>query len=270
MQANITNEDILKVPLRIHIAPVGFEIDRIVLPVKMMKAEKVILIENDSVIDQGGKFYTEVKKELAKVNIEVEVERRSIFNLESNMNLFTDLINRYKDNQISINISSGSKIQALAAFISAMSAKSQGILVTTYYIEPDQYTDNPPREPISKGCKNIIPLPIFPLYTPSNEIRGAMQLLKNRSYSKLELAIELSKRGIFTETFLDSSRTHPRDDKARMSLQNLVENKVIEPMIRDKYATTERVGRKIKVTLTRLGEEATHLFMTGSSHQNLK
>ena len=34
--------------LRVHIAPVGFEIDRIVIPIKKMKADRVWLLVHDS------------------------------------------------------------------------------------------------------------------------------------------------------------------------------------------------------------------------------
>ena len=48
---NLTN-------LRIHIAPVGYEIDRVVLPAKKMRADKVFLLvhENPS-DDKATKFY---------------------------------------------------------------------------------------------------------------------------------------------------------------------------------------------------------------------
>ena len=63
---NLTN-------LRIHIAPVGYEIDRIVLPAKKMKADKVFLLvhENPSE-DKATKFYDSIDKKLQKLNIETE------------------------------------------------------------------------------------------------------------------------------------------------------------------------------------------------------
>ena len=49
--------------------------------------------------------------------------------------------------------------------------------------------------------------------------------------------------------------------KARITLQNSVENRVIQPMLKDKYATTEKIGRKVKITLTKFGEDASNLFL---------
>ena len=48
---------------RIHIAPVGFEIDRIVLPAEEMKADLVYLVIHDNLAnDKAKKYHTEIQK----------------------------------------------------------------------------------------------------------------------------------------------------------------------------------------------------------------
>ena len=61
--------------LRVHIAPVGYEIDRIVLPAKKLRADRVILLvhENPSE-DKATKFYEKISEQLEKLNIEVAIE----------------------------------------------------------------------------------------------------------------------------------------------------------------------------------------------------
>ena len=44
-----TMKDIVN--LRIHIAPVGFEIDRIIIPAVRMKADKVWLVAHDAIAE---------------------------------------------------------------------------------------------------------------------------------------------------------------------------------------------------------------------------
>lgn len=257
----MTEPEMPPIPLRIHIVPVGFEVDRIVIPAKKMRAEKVIMIANELSQDKASKFYKRVDEELKGAGIPTEMIRKSFFRLKDNIELFSGLINQYKDQHLSINISSGSKIQALAAFISVMAAKSQGIQVSTYYVEPEKYAEDPPKNPISQGCKNVLELPIFPLYTPSREIQYSVTLLTKRPYYKLELAIELAKAGIFSKNLINPEHMKPIDEKARISLQNSVEIKVIQPMIRDKYAITEKVGRKVRITLSQFGKDASNLFL---------
>jgi hypothetical protein len=260
METIITNITTPNVPLRTHIAPVGFEVDRIVLPAIKMRAERVILVVNESSQDKAERFYKEVRKSLENARITTEIVKVPFFNLMENIKLYTELIKNNRDQQLSLNISSGSKIQALAGFIAAMSAKSQGIFVITYYVEPDKYTEDPPESPISRGCKRVDDLPIFPLHTPSREIQHAMVLLSRKSYYKLELAIELAKTNLLTKNLIGEDGK-PIDEKARISLQNLVDNRILQPMVHDKYATAEKVGRKVKITLTDFGREASNLYL---------
>lgn len=260
-----TIEDAPHARIRVHIAPIGFEEDRILLPVKKLRAEKVILISNELAYEKAKKFYDVVRKQLELANIDVELRRAPIFQLEQSMKLFSDIISEYKEEQLFINISSGSKIQALAGYISAMAAKAEGIQVTLYYVEPEKYTEDPPKNPISHGCKRILPLPIFPLLSPSKEIQYAISLLKVKPYSKLELAIGLAKQGYFSKDLLAGEETKPKNEKARVSLQNTVDSRIVQPLLREKYATTDKVGRRIMISLTNLGEEASHLYGDVSS-----
>jgi len=68
---NLTN-------LRVHIAPVGFEIDRIVIPAKNMKADKVwLLIHENPSEDKAGPFVEKIKKQLKKEKIDVVIEHHN-------------------------------------------------------------------------------------------------------------------------------------------------------------------------------------------------
>ena len=62
------------VNLRIHIAPVGFEIDRIIIPATTQKADKVWLIAHDNVAeDRAVKYREKIEKELEQNGIKTEV-----------------------------------------------------------------------------------------------------------------------------------------------------------------------------------------------------
>ena len=57
--------------LRVHIAPVGFEVDRIVLPAIDMKADRVWLITHDKPKgDEGSKFIKLIQGKLKEARIE--------------------------------------------------------------------------------------------------------------------------------------------------------------------------------------------------------
>jgi len=58
--------------LRVHIAPVGYEIDRIVLPAKEMKADKVwLLIHDKPNEDKALSFIDRIEKKLKRRNLVV-------------------------------------------------------------------------------------------------------------------------------------------------------------------------------------------------------
>ena len=62
-----------KLKLRVHIAPVGFEIDRILIPAKKMRADKVWLIGHSNLSeDKARPFLDKIRKALEKNNIEVQ------------------------------------------------------------------------------------------------------------------------------------------------------------------------------------------------------
>ena len=58
---------------RIHIAPIGFEIDRVVLPAVEMKADLVYLMVHDNLsTDKAQKYHEEIQKQLKKKKIKTE------------------------------------------------------------------------------------------------------------------------------------------------------------------------------------------------------
>jgi len=62
------------IKLRVHIAPLGFEIDRVVIPAIQMKADKVYLLRHDNHSeDMTGPYREKIIKKLEKKNIEVKI-----------------------------------------------------------------------------------------------------------------------------------------------------------------------------------------------------
>jgi len=60
--------------LRVHIAPVGFEIDRVVVPAAKMKADLVYLVVDRNIAtDKSTKFQTEIIKKLKRKKIDSKV-----------------------------------------------------------------------------------------------------------------------------------------------------------------------------------------------------
>ena len=250
------------VPRRLHIVPVGFEVERVVLPAGALKAERVILLANPPKEDKAGKFREAVKLGLEERGIEVDVLRARIFDLGQTLDLMVRILRENSRDRLSINISAGSKIQALAGCLSAMILRAEGIEVTVYYAEPKRYRENPPRTPLSFGLKQVIEVPPITLPTPPEEVKLAMQLLTKRNYHKLELALALATRGHLNPSRVGNDGA-PVDDKARVSLQIAVDQKIVQPLLRAGYARAQRDGKKVTVSPTESGRMATSLLTAG-------
>jgi hypothetical protein len=265
MATNVTQPGRTKVPhvpLRVHIVPMGFEEDRIVLAAVALKAERVIILANAEELDKAGKFREKVIKRLDTARVKCEVQRAPIFQLEETMNTFVRLLRKNREHRLFVNISAGSKVQALAGLLAAMVVRAEGIEAVVYYVEPLKYTDDPPKTPISSGMRQIFEIPALTLPTPPAVAKSAVQLISKRGYSKLELAIALAKQGHLDPEKLTRSG-EPRDERARVGLQTAVDHWVIEPLLAQGYILTQKKGRKVIVTLTEVGRQASKLFGAG-------
>jgi len=106
--------------LRIHIAPVGFEIDRVVIPAIKERADKVwLLIHDMATEDKAGPYMEKIEKELKKNNIKYEVAKADRLDLFKIIKSVKEIILKEKVNDIYVNVASGSKIQAIACMMAS-------------------------------------------------------------------------------------------------------------------------------------------------------
>ena len=107
--------------LRVHIAPVGFEIDRIVIPAKKMRADKVWLIAHSNLSeDKARPFLDKIKKTLEKNNIEVKENSADRYRLFDIVRVVKEIILEDRQHDIYLNVASGSKIHAVGLMMATM------------------------------------------------------------------------------------------------------------------------------------------------------
>ncbi len=59
---------------RVHIVPLGFEVDRITIPLKQTKDDKLWLLAHDNRSkDLSGSYLEKIKKECKKIGVEVQM-----------------------------------------------------------------------------------------------------------------------------------------------------------------------------------------------------
>jgi len=147
--------------LRVHVAPVGFEVDRIVLPAIEKKADRVwLIIHHNPSVDEGHQFVKSIRDMLKQARIEclqTEADRVELFDILRALRI---IILKEKGNSILVNVSMGSKSQAIAS----MMAK-----------EEKQETE---------GLKQIIGLPEYKIEIPSDKLIRCLDLINRKSDGK--------------------------------------------------------------------------------------
>ncbi len=243
---------------RIHIAPVGFEVDRVVQPILRMRGELAYIVANLPAEDQASTFRTEVLRQLKARRVKTKVCHAEIFDLYTTIRLILHLLRRHRQEDSFVNVSSGSKVQAIAGLIAAMLAQHEGISVTPYYAEAEAYVP-PAGKPISEGCTNIREMPRLHLQTPSSDLIVALEILGEKPMTKSALAIRLAKRAILDSSKLAEDGT-PKDESSRVSLQVAADQRVIRRLLEWDFASVKRSGNKAIVTLTDDGRAASSLY----------
>ena len=243
---NLTN-------LRIHIAPVGYEIDRVVLPAKEMKADKVFLLvhENPSE-DKATKFYDNVVKKLQKLNIETEKVYHNRLNLFQIIKSVKQLIESQSDDSIYVNLASGSKIQSVGCMMACQMFNDKEN-VSPYYVEAKEYTGFS-GEAISKGIKEIQGVPTFEIQKPDSKLIQALKIIKENDgkLSKKEMA------RLSVENNLISVNA---ENESQATFASLDQN-IISPLEKKwGFIEVEKIGRTRWIKITNEGVNASEFLI---------
>ena len=108
--------------LRIHIAAVGYDFVRVTDPLIKSKADRVYFILHES--DRGqSKFLEHIKNELKKKlpSIKTREYYLDIWDLYSCIQKYKKIISKENGNHIFVNVSTGTKITAIAGMLACMS-----------------------------------------------------------------------------------------------------------------------------------------------------
>jgi Family of unknown function (DUF6293) len=258
--------------LRVHVAPVGFEVDRIVLPAVEMKADRVWLItHNNPSIDEGHQFVNSIRDKLKQARIEclqMEADRVELFDILRALRI---IILKEKGNSILVNVSVGSKIQAIASMMACMMFKDIA-MVKPYYVVPERYTSSLAKEEKqeTEGLKQIIGLPEYKIEIPSDKLIRCLDLINRKSdgkkgVSKRELKDSAIESGLIQE---DEKRiTERRRTKEQYSEQAAymsLNKNLIEPLQKYwRFITETKVGTHHIISLTDEGKNALHFLSAG-------
>lgn len=235
--------------LRVHIAPVGFEVDRVVLPAIEMKADRIWLLVHDDPDDRAKAFEDKIRRRFEESGVaveEVQTDRKDVFKI---LRAVKEIIERERQNDIYVNSSSGSKIQVIACMMACMMFDTENNL-TSYYAEPEEYPGGG-KEQQSTGLKDIIELPRYQIFVPEKELVDALKIVRENGgkISKKEMASIAEKEKIIS--------VNAREENSNQAAFASLDKNIIQPLVdRWHFVEVEKIGRTRWIKLTREGNDA--------------
>jgi hypothetical protein len=246
--------------LRIHIAPIGFEIDRIVIPAITMKADRVWLIShNKPGEDEGQAFQKEVSKQLMEAKIESKIEGAERTDLFDTLRALRKIILAERKHSILVNVSVGSKIQSIACTMACMMFKDI-VKIKPYYAAPEKYTYTP-KEQETAGVKQIMTLPDYKIELPSNDLIKCLDIINKKKFGRVSKK-ELRDKGLEADLIhVESSKNI--EQSAYMALNK----NLIEPLLIWNFIAIEKKGRSHVISITNDGQNVLR-FLSDEVHNN--
>jgi Family of unknown function (DUF6293) len=248
--------------LRVHVAPVGFEVDRIAIPAIRMKADRVWLItHNNPIVDKGHQFVAAIQEELKQARIEclqMEADRTELFHTLRALRI---IILKEKGNSILVNVSVGSKIQAIASMMACMMFKDIA-MIKPYYVVPEKYTSPVKQE--TEGVEKVIPMPEYKIELPDDKLIKCMAIINQRTNGEItkhdlkDLAKERNLIHVAEKKIPGNKRIKKEysDQSDYMSLNKTL----IEPLRNWRFITETKIGTNHIISLTDEGKHALHFL----------
>ncbi|MEY7852113.1 DUF6293 family protein [Natrarchaeobius sp. A-rgal3] len=236
--------DRISVPDRVHLMPVGYERDRLVLPAIELGADRVVLLEPER--DEAREYGDAVRERLEDADVPHETVPCDIFDLYDSIGTVAELATAFDDEDVFVNVASGSKVTAIGAAIACMVTDA-----TPYYVRAERYGEE--ADSVSEGVEAIYELPTYPIDRPSREhVAMLAHLAESDPVSKKRLIAFAEARELpFIADY---------DGDGEKGKYRLLERHVLEPLCEREYVIVEDVGRRRRVSITDSGREALRAF----------
>jgi len=244
------------VNLRIHIAPVAFEVDRVVIPAVRMKADKVWLVAHEDVAkDKSIKYRQKIERQLEKKGIKTEVVFANRLRLFPIIKAVTEIIFKERKNDIYVNVATGSKIHAIGCMMACMLFDDRE-KIHPFYAQAEQYPEYEGSLQQTYGVAEIHSLPTYRIGTPKRELLEAMKIIKDAGgrIQKKKMAEEAEKRKIIIVNAKKQNFTQAR-------FASLDKN-IVQPLVDTwGFVEVEKIGRNRWLKLTDDGNYASEFLL---------
>lgn len=239
--------------LRVHISPVGFDTaERVTGPLLEHRADRAYLVSR-SKNDPAAEMMKQVRKILEKhPHIEVHDVYVNIWDLYSCLEKFREIFEKERENHIHVNVSTGSKVIAIAGMLACMLWKG-----SPYYAKLNYEEGGAGVSADKRKVSETQFLPVYQINMPSPESLQVLSIIDSAggSMSKKDLIVELQSLRVIPVYLPSQPRSAPH---SRLRA-------IIDPLqIHWQFIEVKSRGRRSIVTLTGQGRSALRIFGTGT------
>lgn len=247
----------LWVPKQIHIAPMGYEYDRIVRPITEYDADYAILIDYRP-DDAGPKesidrpdYHDDVRGDIHEAGIEVEVLTCDIFDLYSSLGMIAELAAKFQDHNVYVNLASGSKVTAIGGMIACMATNA-----IPYYVSAESYAGGM-ESPVAEEASEPEELPKYHIEPPERQHIAVLDyVLKNEPVTKQDLiAFGREENLPFIARYDDEGVQNPMRGYYRR-----LDSQIVEPLTDRAYIEVAAHSKYRYVSITESGKNTLQAF----------
>lgn len=236
----------LEVPSRIHIAPLGYEIERVVEPCRRLGTDRLVLLEHSVESEKSKRIKNELLLELEESGVCVQRDSIDIFDFYESLGAIGEQISKFSNEDVFVNISTGSKITAIAGMISAMMNGA-----TPYYVRAHEYKTETPGK-----VDEIIRLPEYPVESPQIDQIELLSVISQ--YSRNESLV--SKGELIDYSMTNGLNFVSGRDTNEKGRYRLIDTHVLNPLEKRGYIHVTKSGREKVVDVTEEGQDALRAF----------
>lgn len=231
-------------PQRVHIAPQGYEEERIYEPAVQNNADIVVLLSSGEDDDRQSQECREnVVEELENEGITVRHKKCNVFDSTDSIQQITSLIDEYRGDDVNVNISTGSKITAISGMLACMLTDAD-----PYYVKAKSYGD----EPVTEGVDDVFPVPAYPIEPPEEHFIKVMSFIGEETADG-ESVIMKDINNYIQDEELDPVTNIDRSDDE--NIYDICKDKIISPLEARGHIDVTRLGNQKHIQLTKKGEQ---------------
>lgn len=238
--------------LRVHISPVGFEFKRVTEPLVRMNADKVYLISFGKE-DRASSYLRQIREELYSNYRHIVVEENfiNLWDLYECIERFRTIMLDEEGNHVYVNVSTGTKITAIAGMLACMLWHGQ-----PYYAKVSYPIDAQTKHETTEFVEEADVLPVYDIRKPKSEYLLVLDLLLRNGgkMHKSQMIHELENRGIII------SEAKSAEEFSLAAKHGQLKG-ILNPMEKDwNYIKTISSGRRSEVYITDQGKSAVQIF----------